>query len=390
MEVFDGYSVNKGMVLASAAKVRFDFGIPSLTPMRLRALGERLAASEDGFVETEQVILVAERLPITLVASVIPGIEIVGLAVAGYLEEVEIAALDSLLPSATTGMSGRSTKGEDTFPIVGGLGEAFVRDLDETEILLLDGNAGRVFVGPDAFVVSRFQSTATRKRFFLEGAHVRAKTASDNRVVTVLASADTLDEIAEGMEAGADGVYLRPSNEVVSDTLPQTAAGQVRALHDVMDIVGGKPIVLNVPSTAIAYSALLEAAASAPVSMAVESIESAVEIASAMEMTRSFADADIPLGDLSLLFAPPAPGPAELPENLDSVGGVLFAAPWHAYDVELILPLLGMAKQAGKPVYALLTDDWRDEIEDIVRFGVSGLIAAPADASDVKDAIREL
>jgi len=124
MDVFEGYSVNKGMVLASVARVRFDFGIPSLMPQRLRALGERLAASEDGHIEIEQVVLASETLPITLVGNAIPGIEIVGLIIGGYLGDVEIAALDSLLPSATTGMSGRAVKGEDTFPIVGGVGNA--------------------------------------------------------------------------------------------------------------------------------------------------------------------------------------------------------------------------------------------------------------------------
>ena len=46
-------------------------------------------------------------------------------------------------------------------------------------------------------------------------------------------------------------------------------------MHDVMDISGGKPILLDVPSTALAYSALLGAAAGAPVSITAADFEEA-------------------------------------------------------------------------------------------------------------------
>jgi len=391
MDVFEGYSVNKGMVLASVAKVRFDFGIPSLMPQRLRALGERLAASEDGNIEIEQVVLAAETLPITLVGNAIPGIEIVGLIIGGYLGDAEIAALDSLLPSATTGMSGRAVKGEDTFPIVGGVGNAFVRDVEEGEIVLVDGNAGRVLVAPDAFMVARFQEKTERKRYFLEGEHIAAKTASDNRIVTVYARAVDLDDIRAGMEAGADGVYLTPNNGILSESTPMSAGEQVKTMHEMMDITGGKPILLDIPSTSLAYSALLGAAAGAPISITADDAVTAVEMASAIEMTRNFSDPDDPLGDVSILLAPSAPGDAAtLPENLEGIDAILLRDPWNAYDIEFILPLMSMARHDGRPVLASLSDEWREEVEDIVGFGASGLIAAGLDAADIKDAIREL
>ena len=391
MDVFEGYCVNKGMVLASVARVRFDFGIPSLTPQRLRALGERLAASEDGYVEIEQVVLAAEKLPISLVAMAIPGIEVVGLLIGGYLNDDEIAALDTLLPSATTGMGGRAVKGEETFPVIGGLGDAFVRDIDEGEMVLADGNAGRVIVAPDAYVVSTFQSKTERKRYFLEGEHIAAKTASDNRIVAVYAYVEGMDDIASGMEAGADGVYMAPSNTVISESTMLTTSEQVTTMHEVMDLAGGKPIILDVPSTAVAFSALVQGAAAAPVSMAANDLAGAKELVDALEMTRNFSDPDAPLGDVTVLLAPPAPGDVDaVPEDLDGIGGILLRDPWRDYDIAYILPLLSLARRTQCPVTAALTANWRDELEDIIGFGVNALISPPADTADVKDAIREL
>jgi hypothetical protein len=376
------------MVLASIAKVRFDFGIPTLTSQRLRSLGERLMNEEEGYVEAEQVVLVADQFPTSLVASAIPGIEVVGVAVAGYVDEPMLAAIDALLPAPA---DDRRSKGDDSFPIVAGLGEAFVREANEYEIVLIDGNAGRVFVAPDAFVVSRFQSSTTRRRYFLEGAHVAAKTASDNRVVSVYCRASSREDIEAGMQAGADGVYLTPDNELFSTEAFLGASAQLQILHEMMDRAGGLPLLLDLPSAAVAYSALLEAAAGAPVSIAVDDLESGAELASALEMTRTFSDPDARLGEPKILLAPSAPGDAStLPDDLAHIDGILLREPWRAYDIEFIIPLISLARREGKPMIAWTTEDWRDEIEDIVRFGVDGMIVAPSETADVKDAIREL
>ena len=391
MDVYEGYCVNKGMVLATVAKVRFDFGIPSLTPQRLRSLGERLAASEDGFVETEQVVLAAEKLPITLIGNAFPGIEVVGVIGGSYLNDDEVTALDSLLPTATTGMGGRATKGEDSFPVVGGLGDAFVRDIDEGEIVLVDANAGRVFVAPDAFLVAKLQTKSERKRYFLEGEHLPAKTASDNRVVRVYTRASNADEIEAGMAQGADGLYLATANTMLGEMAePSTGADQVRILHEIMDLAGGKPLILDIPSTAIAYSALLEAAAGAPTSMVVDSLDTAADLTAGLEMTRNFSDPEATLGDVTLLLGIKAPGDQPLPENLDGIGGIVLVDEWAAYDLAYVIPILSLARHAGVPVYGSLGESWPDEIEDIVRFGAAGLIGVGANTADIKDAIRVL
>jgi len=200
-----------------------------------------------------------------------------------------------------------------------------------------------------------------------------------------------MDDIRAGMEAGADGVYLAPANSILSDETPMSAGDQVKTMHDVMDVTGGKPILLDIPSTSLAYSALLGAAAGAPVSITARDSDTATEMASAMEMTRNFSDPDDPLGDVAVLLAPSAPGDAAtLPDNLDGVNGVLLPDPWNTYDIEFILPLMSMARHDARPVLASLSEDWREEIEDIIGFGASGLIAAGVDIADIKDAVREL
>lgn len=381
MEVFEGYSIHKGTALASVARVRFDFGIPSLTSQRLRALGERLQEENEGVVETEQVILVADVLPISLIGSAIPGIEVVGVAIGGYVPETDLTPLEALLPSTVDGNGG------DAFPMVAGLGDSFVRDIAEYEIVLVDGNAGRVFVAPDAYVVARHQSSTSRKRFFLDGAHVPAKTASDNRIVSVYTHAGSIDHIHRGMEFGADGVYWKGDN----DLLGTDASRQIKALHEIIDAAGGQSLILDVPEEALAHSALLEAAAAAPISVVASNVESAAELARALDWARTFADSEARFGEAKILLAPPAPGDASvLPDSLEPFGGLLLRDPWQAYDFEFLLPAIGLARTAGRPVIASLIANWESAIEDIVRFAVDAVVVEPGDAASVKDAIREL
>ena len=203
MDIFQGQPISGGVAIAAAARLTFDRVGPALHPERRR----RAAAAElRGFYEADpepsQVILVTDRLTAGLVGAPMPGLEILGIASA---EEAE--------PQTAP------------YPIVAGLGTPFLENISEFDILVLDGDRGRVYIDADASVIARYQAPATRARvYFVDSAHLPARTASGDVRIEVLAIANTLEDVALAMRAGADGVYLPPttpsSDRMMSRTTP--------------------------------------------------------------------------------------------------------------------------------------------------------------------------
>ena len=232
MEVLHGIAAHPGVAIASAARLGEDFGVPSLSPERLRRLGERLRSFGMENPEPEQIILIADRIPPGFWLSPLPGLEIIGLA-AG---------------------TGQSLSPAPDRPVVVGLGEALMRAVEEEDIIIVDGDRGRVYVSPDAQTVARYQAPFTlARRFFLEGDHLPARTASDNRVIAVFCAASTLAEAEAAMKSGADGLVVGSDNDFLGGPdVVQTAGEQAQTLGDLARIIGGQPLVLDIPPERLA------------------------------------------------------------------------------------------------------------------------------------------
>jgi cellulose biosynthesis protein BcsQ len=374
LEIFEGYSITSGAALASAAKVRFDFGIPALMPARLHALGERLMREQDGYVETEQIILVSETMPSAILAASMPGIDIIGVAITGHLRE----------PVNTDAI---------TIPIVAGLENSFLRQVEEYDLLIVDADNGLVYLSPDAMAVAHFQSPARRRRYFMEGVHLTATTTSDQRAVAVLAEVVTMADVETAMRYGADGVYLGPNNRLlIDDTGAQaTAADHLATLDALIDVTGGKPIIIDMAARTVAVSAALQAAVAASVSLVVNDAAAADELAADFFTARTFAPPYVRFGDVHLMIAiDPTGDNVGMLENLDIFSSILLRRPVYEYPAEYLLAWLGLACRCGKPVYALLPADWQSEIEDVVQLGLNVIGTALSETADVKDTIREL
>ena len=80
MEVLHGVSAHPGVAIAAAARLHEDFGAASLSPDRLRRIGEKLRSFGVENPEPEQIVLVADRLPPAFWLAPLPGVQIVGLA----------------------------------------------------------------------------------------------------------------------------------------------------------------------------------------------------------------------------------------------------------------------------------------------------------------------
>jgi multiphosphoryl transfer protein len=133
-------------------------------------------------------------------------------------------------------------------PAVSGLG-AGILDVAEGTLLALDGTEGLVQVDPPPEVLSRFETaraaTESSKRVALAAAHEPAVT-TDGRHVEVMANIAHVEEVAEAISAGADGIGLFRSEFLFMDrdSLPG-ADEQEEAFRRAAEALEGKPLTVR-------------------------------------------------------------------------------------------------------------------------------------------------
>jgi len=372
MEVLHGIAAHPGVAIASAARLHEDFGTPALSPERLRRLGERLRSFGMENPEPEQIILVADHVPPGFWLSAIPGLEVVALA-----------AQDN-----------RPLSPRPDRPVVLGLGATLLQTVQEEDILIVDGDRGRVYVSPDAATVARYQAPLTlARRFFLEGAHLPTRTSSDNRLISVFCAASTLAQAEDAMTNGADGLVIPENNRLLGGELAQTAGEQAQMLADLARVIGGQPLYLDIPPEHLALSALARGAAAVPLHLVLGDLSERADIMMRLEeIEATLEEEDILFGRLHIDAGISAVGDEDdLPETLDGfagsfVTGTLLDASW-----ERLLQASGQARKSGKPITITLNGDWWPQVlGDALGMGFSQLIVPSHAVADIKDAIREL
>lgn len=371
MEVLYGTTGHPGVAIAVAARLHDDFGVPSLSPERLRRLGERLRSFGIENPEPEQIILIADSVPPGYWLTPLPGIQIIGLA----------AQTSTPLSPAPD------------LPVVVGIGEALLRAVQENDIVIVDGDRGRVYVAPDAATVARYQAPLTSsRRFFLEGDHLPARTASDNRIIAVLCAAPTLALVEVAMTHGADGLVIPEANDFLGGLhQPQTAGEQVQTLGDLANIIGGQPLYLDIPPERLALAALARGAARLPLHLVLRDPAERVELQERLEEIEAVLEEEDALFGRMQVAAGIAAAGDDLPETLAGysgsfVTGTLLDASW-----ERLLLASGQARAANKPITVALNGDWWPQVlGDALGMGFGQLIVPVHAVADVKDAIREL
>lgn len=372
MELIHGIASRPGVAIAAAARLHDDFGVPSLAPDRLRRLGERLRSFGMENPEPEQIILVGERIPPGFWLSPLPGVQIVGLAAGDF---------SRLLPPPD-------------LPVVLGLDPSGLRMIEEDDILILDGDRGRVYVAPDAATVARYQAPFTlARRFFLEGSHLPARTASDNRLITILCEARTLVEAEYAMSSGADGLVVSAVNDFLGgETLAQTAGEQAQTLGDLARIIGGQPLYLDIPPERLALTALARSAANLPLHLVLRDMTDQLDIQERIEeIEAALEDDDALFGRVKLDAGLSAIGEDDLPETLDGFAGVFVTETILEASWERLLLASSQARHAAKPITLALDGDWWPQVlGDAVGMGFGQIIVPAAAVADVKDGVREL
>ncbi len=357
MQIYHGHSLAPGIAIAAAARLEETFGMPQLAPERQRRMGETLMRAGLDLPDPDQIVVVARRLPPGFLQSSFPGLQVIG------------AALGDDLPlSPAPGC-----------PVVADAGDDLLAETSEGDIVIVDGDRGRIYVAPDAQTLARYQGPGRRaRRFFMEPVHVEARRGGSGLAVPVLAAAADWDDVQAAMEAGADGVLIPESGVIWHDNDFLTAAEQLLRLRDIGDIMGGKTLFLQVPLERVALSALAQAAAWGPVHLVLDTSALAEEARAELDGLEAELDADdIAYGRVALdavLGLEEAP----TPEALAAVDGLLLVAP-PAADARLArapsVPLIAFA-EAPHSVPALLDA------------GVTRLLTSIASVQAVKDAVR--
>jgi hypothetical protein len=375
MEVLHGIAAHPGVAIAAAARLHEDFGTVSLSPDRLRRIGERMRSFGMENPEPEQIILIGGRIPPAFWLAPLPGVQIVGLA-------AQSAAPLSPKPE---------------IPVVLGLGEMLLRTVEEDDIVIIDGDRGRVYISPDAGTVARYQAPFTiSRRFFLEGAHLPARTASDNRVITILCAAWSLAQAEEAIAQGADGLVIPAGNDFLgTDTLAQTAGEQAQVLGDLARIIGGQPLYLDIPQDNLALTALVRGAAHLPLHLVLRDPAEREELQERLdEIEASLEEEDTLFGRVQLELGVPVEESGiedDLPETLDGFAGTFLTGSLQGASWERLLLAAGQARRAGKLATVRIGGDWWPQmLGDAVGMGFGQLIVPPAAVADIKDAVREL
>ncbi len=372
MEILYGTSAAPGVAIAAAARLGEEYGMPALSPERLRRIGERMRGFGMELAEPEQIVLVADRLPPGFWLGQMPGAQVVGLAA------------QSASPLSPT----------PNLPAVIGLGDTLLHLIAEDDILIIDGDRGRVYISPDAGTVARYQSPhRLSRRFFLEGDHLPARTASDSRVVSIFCAARTPAEAEAAMAAGADGLLLTADNEFLGgEAQAQTAGEQAQTLADLARIVGGQPLLLDIPQEYLSLAALARGAASLPLSLILRDPEEQAELRERLDAMEEALDADDVLyGRVRLELGFSGSGDTDLPDTLDGFDGTVVLGRFAEASWEKMLPAASQARHAARPLTVFLQGgDWPPLLADALGIGAGRLVVSADAVADIKDAVREL
>jgi phosphocarrier protein FPr len=221
------------------------------------AVAEAYAALEDEYqrARADDVLAVGRAVVAELVGGPRrPTLAAAGIVVALDLTPADTAALDARLvrgiatayggPTSHSAILARSLG----LPAVVGLGED-VLVVPEGAELLLDGDAGLVYVEPDAELVAE---TAERERRREQATRVARRTAAepaetrDGRRIEVAANIGSPDEVEAAVAAGADGVgLLRTEFLFLERAEPPGELAQAEVYAAIAERLDGRPLVVR-------------------------------------------------------------------------------------------------------------------------------------------------
>lgn len=219
MRILNGTPKEPGIAMAVAVVVDSKNGISSfpegVMKQGMKALRMGLPAAEHA-----EVIVICDLLQIGSAVR-LPGIRVAGIICEGNDEPV--------LPLSV--------------PCITGVTDAS-RSVNSDDFLILDAEAGDVYIDPDVQTIIRYQNALTPEplsRVFLESTHIPAQ-SQDGRTVTVAADVSTMDETELAISQGADALLVRFAQML--NGADGDSEAEVELIELLCGMAGGKPLIL--------------------------------------------------------------------------------------------------------------------------------------------------
>jgi len=371
VEILYGKSADKGHVMATATKLSDGSGLLSLHPERLRRAAQRANLDEETFEDDSHVVLVSRKYPEALLKETIPGLVVVGLALA---EPHDCEAVSKI-------------------PIVGGLGEEILHSVNEDDLLIVDSSGGKVIVDPDAVTIAAYQEDAHSKRQVDIGTYESAAlTTDDGRLISLSARVNNYLDIYMALESGVDGLFVTTGNELLpSGPKGASVDDQVKALADLSSTIGRVPLFLQIPLEQIAFAALAQAACKCSLHVVIDQVEIVDNLITQLKFVQAGLSANnIKHGPVQFdaLLSTSETGGIMI-GSLTGFSGVVVSDDLISGTTENLVMIGAMAQHANKPVVlSLPKDHWHAPLEQALMLGFTGFVAYPDTLAEVKQAIR--
>jgi phosphotransferase system enzyme I (PtsI) len=367
-----GKPISGGSAIGTATVVRWIAGIAQLSP---RILEEMALAAKRGPAEPIEVVLVAEDL--RQVASLtLPGVRVVG-----YIAEGSEVGQASVSVPALVGVEGATTKvGEDM-------------------LVLLDADRGLALVDPDGAAVAAYQAEreriSPRRRIYIDFAHEPARTL-DGRLIRVYAVAGAPEAVSAGANLGAEAIFIYPDPEGFS---ANDDNAQKAELVSLVQSAEGKPVTLIGGLETVAASAVLQAALTADLTLALPFSGDEVELEQARAYLQevgselSAAEEDWRPVALAALITPDA---SRVPSEDDLTVHRIIADLTGVWDpdgpevLEWLLEWIELAQPAMIPVEAILPGGWVERVDRLVSMGIAAVAVLPEEVAAAKERIGQI
>jgi hypothetical protein len=371
VEILYGKCVAGGHIIGTATKLSDGSGLLSLHPERLKAAAHRAGLDDEEYLEDTHVIIVARRYPEVLLKEIIPGLVIVGVALAESYSEVASSKI----------------------PIVSGLGEELMHSVSEDELLILDASGGKLIVDPDAVTIAAYQESERSKRQVDIGSYESAAlTTDDGRLISLSARVNNYLDIYTALESGVDGLFVTTGNELLpSGPKGASVDDQVKALANLIATIGRVPLFLQIPLEQIAFAALAQAACKCSLHVVIDQVEIVDNLITQLKFVQAGLAANhIKHGPVQFdaLLSTSETGGIMI-GSLTGFSGVVVSDDLISGTTENLVMIGAMAQHANKPVVlSLPRDHWHAPLEQALMLGFTGFVAFPDTLADVKQAIR--
>jgi hypothetical protein len=325
-------------------------------------LSEAMRGARYGEDSWREVIVIAQSGPSALLLPMPPGIKMVGI-----VSEQE-------MPTGLT----------TPVPVLSGV-QGAREQIAEGSIVLLDPVRGRVLVEPDPKEIAAIQANRHRARYRIGGDSIPAIT-QEGRIVSVYAIVRERSAIDEALLAGADGLFVPASADLLLPLAEEGYGDPLKTLLPLAEAFGGGDVTLALTAEMFAPLTLAAVAAVSLLRVALHPSDLPMPPTDIQYELEKIVQQETNAGRRAAVFGLAALGPdLESPET--SAFDTIYLG------AEVAAGLTPETLFALPPVYALFDNPFDDSLTgfaEVISVGVAGVVVPVGRVAESKDRIREM